>query len=53
MLQSDIPTHLITGIIVLHAEKYKALASVWSKYSTFVEQGHTVGARSIHRSAIS
>jgi hypothetical protein len=22
MLQSDIPTHLITGLIVLHAEKY-------------------------------
>jgi DNA excision repair protein ERCC-4 len=26
MLQSDIPTHLITGIIVLHAEKYKAFS---------------------------
>lgn len=25
MLQSDIPTHLISGIIVLHAEKYNVL----------------------------
>ena len=27
MLQSDIPTELITGIIVLHAEKYSLIAS--------------------------
>jgi hypothetical protein len=43
MLQSDIPMHLISGIIMLHAEKYVSPSACAATYSHphFNLQGHS------------